>query len=58
MIHHFITFPEFSTNFTVSFHEIVCGKLSFQKLCSYWVLKMLMEEHKMKWQAHALTLLT
>jgi hypothetical protein len=32
-------------------NEIVSDKLCFWKLCSRWVLKMLTEEHKLKWQA-------
>jgi hypothetical protein len=39
-------------------HEIVSDKLRFLKFCSHWVPKMLMEEHKMKQQASALTFLT
>jgi hypothetical protein len=39
-------------------HETVTEKLGFQKLCSCWMLKMLMDEHKMKQQASALTFLT
>jgi hypothetical protein len=39
-------------------HKIVSYKLRFQKLCSRWVPKLLMEEHKMKWQSIALTFLT
>jgi transposase len=36
-------------------HKIVPDKLRFQKLCSRWVLKMLMEEHRMQRQASVLT---
>jgi len=39
-------------------HEIVSDKLKFRKLCACWVPKMLMEEHKLKWQASALDFLT
>jgi hypothetical protein len=38
--------------------EIMYDKLRFRELCSCLVPKMLMEEHKMKWQASALTFLT
>jgi transposase len=41
-----------------SLHEIVFDKVRFRKLCSHWVPKMLTDEHKMKWQASALTFLT
>jgi hypothetical protein len=47
-------FPQFSR----SLHKIVSDILHFRKLCSRWVPKMLTEEHKMKWQANALTFLT
>jgi hypothetical protein len=57
-IHHFVTFPAFSANFMVTFHEIASDKLRCRKLCSSWVPKMFIEEHKMKWQASALTFLT
>jgi hypothetical protein len=36
----------------------VFDKLCVWKLCSCWVLKMLMEEHKMKWRTSALIVLT
>jgi hypothetical protein len=39
-------------------YGIVTGHLDFWKLCSYWVPKMLSEEHKKKWAASVLTLLT
>jgi hypothetical protein len=29
-------------------HEILCDKLRFWKLCTYWVPKVLTDEHKMK----------
>jgi hypothetical protein len=48
-------FPQILRTF---FHEIVSDKLHFRKLCSRWVLKMLMDEHKMKQQASALIFLT
>ena len=39
-------------------HEIVSDKLEFRKLCAHQVPKMLMEEHKLKWQASTLDFLT
>jgi hypothetical protein len=38
-------FPQISRSLL---QKIVSDKLRFQKLCSRWVPKMLMEEHKMK----------
>jgi hypothetical protein len=38
-------FPQISRSLL---HEIVSDKLRFWKLCSRWVPKMLMDEHKMK----------
>jgi len=34
MIHHYINFPAFSSNFMVTFHQIVSGKVKFRKLCA------------------------
>ena len=48
-------FPQISQSLL---HEIVSDKLKFQKLCAHWVLKMLTEEHKLKWHASALDFLT
>ena len=48
-------FPQISRS---HLHEIVSDKLKFWKLCAHWVLKMLTEEHKLKWQASALDFLT
>jgi len=48
-------FPQISRSLL---HEIVSDKLKFWKLCAQWVLKMLTEEHKLKWQASALDFLT
>jgi len=48
-------FPQISQSLL---HEIVSDKLGFRKLCAHWVPKMLMEEHKFKWQASVLDFLT
>jgi len=48
-------FPQISRSLL---HKIVCDELRFQKLCACWVPKMLMEEHKLKWQASAMDFLT
>ncbi|GBO06189.1 hypothetical protein AVEN_33758-1 [Araneus ventricosus] len=39
-------------------HEIVTNCLNYRKLCSHWVLKMLVDVHKMKQLGSALTFLT
>jgi hypothetical protein len=46
------------SSLSLHFSQIVSDKLRFQKLCSHWVPKMLMEEHKIKRQANVLTFLT
>jgi hypothetical protein len=38
-------FPQISWSLL---HKIVSEKLRFQKLCSHWVPKMLMDEHKIQ----------
>jgi len=48
-------FPQISWSLP---HEIVSDKLKFWKLCARWVLKMLMEEHKLQRQASTLDFLT
>jgi hypothetical protein len=48
-----LNFPQISQSLL---HETVSEKLCFQKLCSRWVLKILMDEYKMKWQAGALSM--
>jgi len=48
-------FPEISLSLL---HKIVSDKLKFQKLCAHWVPKMLMDEHKLKWQVSTLDFLT
>jgi len=54
-LHHFPWFPQISLSLL---HEIMSVKLKFQKLCAHWVLKMLTERHKLKWQASTLDFLT
>jgi len=48
-------FPQISLSLL---HQIVSGKVKFQKLCANWVLKMLTEEHKLKQQATTLDFMT
>ena len=50
-----LRFPQISCSLL---HELVSDILKFRKLCSHWVPKMLMEEHKLKEQASALDFLT
>ena len=45
-LHHII--PEVSK---ITIHEAVTEKLGYRKLCSCWVPKMLMDDHKTKWMA-------
>ena len=42
-LHHII--PEVSKT---TFHEAVTENLGYRKFCARWVLKMLMDDHKMK----------
>jgi hypothetical protein len=47
---------QFPQIFRSLLQKIVYDKLCFWKLCSHWVPKLLMEEHKMKRQASAFDL--
>jgi len=52
-LHHII--PEVSKT---TIHEIVTENLGYRKLCTSWVPKMLMDDHKMKRMGSALKFLT
>jgi hypothetical protein len=52
-LHHIITKVSKTT-----IHKAVPEKLGHRKLCTCWVPKMLMDDHKMKWMGSALKFLT